>query len=292
MKWSWRALGLGAAYLLIVSSLMGLRLEHVLLVGFLVGLYKAHPKGKMFVTDFLPFALFGALYDLLRIYPKSWAGPIHVAWPYHLEMFLFGFTSNGVRIIPNDFFLTHHLAALDAVTAVTYSLHMVIPVGLSFLFWKQDRDLARQFSWAFFVANVMAFITYVALPVAPPWYVEQYGLTPANWSVPASAAGLVRFDQMIGIPYFQGVYSKSSWVFGAMPSMHAGFPFLNILFARKVYKKGLIPLVTFMLLVWFSAVYLRHHYIVDLIVGVIYVSVAYAVVSWKTGELGYTQALS
>ncbi len=274
-------IGLGAAYLVLVHLLMGLRPEHVLLVSILVIACQAHPKGRAFVEDFLPFVLFAAIYDFLRIIPKSWAGPIHVEWPHRLESFLFGFHYLGQAMIPNDFFIQHHHPVLDVVTAVAYSLHMVVPLGLAFLLWRRQPELTRRFAWAFFVANIMAFVTYVALPVAPPWYVEQYGLAPANWSVASYAAGLVRFDQLIGMPYFQGVYSKSAWVFGAVPSMHAGFPLLNVLFARDGYRKALVPLILFMLTVWFAAVYLRHHYVIDLVAGVIYVTVAYVLVRKK-----------
>lgn len=269
-----------AGYLFCVQVFMGLRAEHLLLTGLLISLYYAHAKGRAFVTDLLPFAIFGGIYDFLRVIPKSWAGPIHVVWPYRLESFLFSFNFQGQRIIPNDYFIDQHHPALDVVTSMAYAFHMVVPLLLALLLWKKSRHLTRQFTWTFLLANLFAFVTYVLLPVAPPWYVQQYGLVPATWAVPSSAAGLTRFDQWIGIPYFQGMYSKSAWVFGAVPSMHAGFPFLNVLFARKVFRKGVVPFAVFMVLVWFSAVYLRHHYIIDLIAGVIYVLAAYWLMSW------------
>src|SRR6185436_12504750 len=140
--------------------------------------------------------------------------------------------------------------------------------------WLKDREFARRFTWTFFLVNLLAFLTYVALPVAPPWWVLQYGFRAGDWSALPGPAGLARFDALIGHPYFAGVYSKNAWVFGAIPSMHAGFPFLVVLFARKILRYGLIPLVLFMLFVWFSAVYLSHHYVIDLIAGVLYVLAA------------------
>lgn len=270
-----------AGYLGLIHWIMGIRTEHWLLVGFLTLCYYLHPlypKARRFVVDFLPLALFGTLYDFLRLIPKEFAGPIHVVWPYRLESLLFGFSFEGKKIIPNEFFITHHHAFLDLLTGLTYSLHVLIPIGFAFYCWLKNREQASRFIWTFFLVNVMAFITYIALPVAPPWYVEQYGLTPANWSVPASSAGLAHFDRIIGFPYFEGFYAKSSWVFGAVPSMHAGFPLLVILFARKVLKKRTMALLyLFMSLVWFSAVYLRHHYIIDLLAGAGYVMIAFFV---------------
>jgi hypothetical protein len=278
---------LAALYLWIVQYAMGLRIEHFALAGFFVGCFylPIYPKARQFILDFLPFALFGTLYDFLRVFPKNWAGPIQVVWPHRLESILFGFSYEGRQIIPCDYFLIHSCRLLDVVTALTYSLHVVVPLVFAVIVWVKDRPLFQRFAWAFFLANIMAFVTYIALPVAPPWYVEQYGFVPANWSLISSAAGLVRFDHLIGYPYFEGVYGKSAWVFGAVPSMHAGFPFLVFLFARHVFKKGLIPILGFMFLVWFSAVYLSHHYIIDLIAGVLYAFLAYRLViglfPWK-----------
>lgn len=230
-------------------------------------------KIRAFLIDFLPFILFAVLYDALRIF-KPLAGPIQVILPYHWEKMLFGFTYGGQKIIPTEFFMNHHTPWLDFLTGITYSLHMIVPLG--FAFWiRKDRPLARRFAWSFLLVNLFAFATYISFPAAPPWYVELYGLDPGNWSIPASAAGLIRFDELIGSPYFQSVYAKSTWVFGAIPSMHAGFPLLVILFARKVLRKGMIPLSLFMFSVWFSAVYLRHHYIIDLLAGALYVFTTY-----------------
>ncbi len=269
-------------YLILVRAFIGLRLEHFLLTGLIVGCYCFAGRTRHFVEDFIPFALFGALYDFLRIFPKEWAGAIHVVGPYLLEQKLFGYSCAVGRCIPTDFFKNVQHPVLTVVTSLAYSLHMVVPLILAFCLWVKDRRLTQQFAWAFFLANLFAFATYLFFPAAPPWYVEIYGLKAADWSIPPNAAGLLRFDQIIHFPYFAGVYAKSAWVFGAIPSMHAGFPVLEILFAHKIFKKGVWPFYLFMLTVWFAAVYLRHHYVIDLLSGALYVLAAYFLVTLIT----------
>lgn len=270
-KWDLLPLLLSALYFVLIHFAMGLRPEHLMLSGLILTCYFLHSTSRQWIFDFLPAALFGILYDFLRIIPKSWAGPIHVGWPHHLEALLFGFSYQGQKIIPNDFFLNHHTPFLDILTGIAYSLHIVVPMSFGFFAWLKNRIVARQFIWAFFVVNFLAFLTYIALPVAPPWYVQQYGFGPGNWSIPSSAAGLIHFDHLTGTSYFQNIYAKNAWVFGAIPSMHAGFPLLVVLFARKVFRKALMPFILYMILIWFSAVYLRHHYIIDLAAGALYV---------------------
>lgn len=269
---------LSSLYFLLVYGTMGLRPEHLLLIAVILGCYYLHPKSRQFITDFLPFALFGALYDFLRIYPKSWAGPVHVVWPYRLELALFGFGYQGARITPNEFFARHHFAWIDLLTGFAYALHVAVPIGFAFYAWVKNEKVSRRFIQAFLLANFFALVTYIALPVAPPWYVEQYGFLPGDWSLPPSAAGLVNFDRIIGHPYFAKIYGENSWPFGAIPSMHAGYPLLVILFAHRILKKGAIPFYFFLILVWFSAVYLRHHYIIDLLIGALYVLLTFAII--------------
>lgn len=273
---------LTALYFITIHWSMGLRIEHILLSGFVLVCYYLHPRTRRFALDFLPFVLFGILYDFLRIFPKNWAGPIHVAWPYEMEKLLFGFHYEGQVITWNEFFRTHTSIPLDLITGVTYSLHMVIPLGFAFLSWLKHPIESRRFIQAFLLVNFFAFVTYIAFPAAPPWYIEQYGFVPANWSLVGSPGGLANFDHFFGANYFHDIYAKGSWVFGAIPSMHAGFPLLVILFAHRFLKKGMTPLYLYMFLIWFSAVYLRHHYVIDLIAGVLYVFVAYFLVRLLT----------
>ncbi len=262
-------------YLGLVQFFFGIGPAQIILSLFILIGTLAHPKSRRFILDIFPFAIFGMLYDLLRAVPKSWAGPIHVIWPYELEKMLFGFFHDGIKITPNEFFMTHTHPLLDVLTALTYSLHMLIPIGFFVWAWIQERPVAREFAQVFLVMNLFAFLTYLAFPVAPPWYVEQYGLTVGDWSIPGSAAGLIRFDRLIGIPYFQDIYAKSAWVYGAVPSMHAGFPVLMILYAHKIFSKGVLPFYLFMGLIWFAAIYLGHHYVIDLLAGGMY-----ALASW------------
>ena len=106
-------------------------------------------------------------------------------------------------------------------------------------------------------------------PVAPPWYVAQYGLGPAVLEAIPSAAGAARFDELTGIKYFAAFYSRNPNVFGAMPSLHVAYPVIATLAVRDRGVRWWGPIFLLALLVMFSAVYLNHHYIVDVIGGVI-----------------------
>jgi membrane-associated phospholipid phosphatase len=53
------------------------------------------------------------------------------------------------------------------------------------------------------------------------------------------------------------------------------YPWLIFLYALKIKRTKALPVLSFPVGVWFSAVYLGEHYVVDLIGGVIYGTCAF-----------------
>jgi membrane-associated phospholipid phosphatase len=101
-----------------------------------------------------------------------------------------------------------------------------------------------------------------------------------------SAAGAARFDALVGWSYFQEFYARSRNVFGAMPSLHAAYPVVVLLAVWTVPRRWVRALAgAFAVLVAFAAVYLYHHYVLDVIAGVAVGILAYVVVVWAKGKL-------
>ena len=92
---------------------------------------------------------------------------------------------------------------------------------------------------------------------------------PADLSVHANPAGCLRFDAALGIHAFSNMYGKAADVFGAIPSLHVAYPLMAVFFAFR-FGTGRIFAICFYLLMCFSAVYLNHHYILDILWGSAY----------------------
>ncbi len=89
-----------------------------------------------------------------------------------------------------------------------------------------------------------------------------------NMKTPGSPAGFKNFDQITGLKVFSSMYSKNANVFAALPSLHAAYPVITVLYGSLSKKLWLhIGFVLFTLCVWFSAVYSRHHYVLDVLAG-------------------------
>ena len=80
-------------------------------------------------------------------------------------------------------------------------------------------------------------------------------------------AGIARVDAWLGADVFRSIYSSNEFVFGAMPSLHVGYPAWFVLFLRQTWSRALG--VAYVLAMGFFAVYFNHHYLVDVAAGVI-----------------------
>jgi len=136
---------------------------------------------------------------------------------------------------------------------------------------------AESMAWAFCWLGLISCATYYIYPAAPPWYLAQYGPGPALASVAPSPGGAARVDELLGVSLFAGFYGRSPNVFGAVPSLHVAIPLLAAGFAWRMGSlRGMTA--AYALLMAFAALYLNHHYVLDLLWGAAYALLALGLV--------------
>ncbi len=218
----------------------------------------------------VPLWLTGVLVDGQRFLPLL--GPIRTGDFRALELRFF--SAGTPPISWAEWFSARPVLALDLLCGAAYALFIYEYLAVAVDFFFRDRKKFDAFVWAFFVAVLSGAVIYILLPVAPPWYILEHGTGPADPHAVGSAAGCARFDAFFGIHYFQGFYARNPSVFGAMPSLHVTYPFLVTLFTWTRGWRWRLPTLAFTLLVSFAAVYLVHHYVLDVLAG-------YAVAVWS-----------
>ena len=272
------------AYLLAMHFSTGNRPEQFALLAVMLVLVVWSEGTRRFFVGMLPFLLFAIVYDLTHItQPLFRYLHIHVEEPYRFDKFFFGIPTAEGRLTPNEFFQKHNWPVIDFFTGLSYIVfvYWAIGFGAYLAIFRRDAEgqrLLRRFGWTFLLMNVVGFATYYVYPAAPPWYVADYGLGPANLDARSSMAGAARFDAITGIPYFATFYGRSADVFGAIPSLHVSYPLLTYVYGRAL-KKRWFDIASFALfsLVSFAAVYLNHHYVLDVMLGVVYTVGSWAV---------------
>jgi hypothetical protein len=252
---------------------IGIRIEHYILISILLGLIYFHINTRKFLYSFMGFAISVVLYDSLRAFPNYHLG-VHIQDLYEYEKFLFGISTPEGILTPNEWFKTRTTPLMDVLGGIFYGNWVNIPVLLGIYFFVKDRNLLLRFSYGFLFLNILAYTTWYLYSAAPPWYVELYGFV-ENFNIKGHAAGLAGFDNYFGGTYFQDLYGKNPKVFAAMPSLHAAFPPLCVLYGLKRLRIWVLLICVHMTGAWFFAVYLNHHYILDILVGAIYGIIAY-----------------
>lgn len=216
-----------------------------------------------FLKDWLPFITVFISYEIMYGIVGSISKYNLHAGPYNFDMSLFGQIPSLVLQ------QTIRAPILDYMGAFFYSLHFFAPTIFAFIVWKVSPKNYWKYTVAFGICTYGALITFLFYPVAPPWI-----------AIPNITRVLTNsVDTSLGIPVYKTLFDfLSPNLYAAFPSMHSALPFLIALFSIKIWKKKALPVLIFPIGVWFSAIYLGEHYVVDVLGGIAYAVIAFVAV--------------
>ena len=126
-------LGLAALFLLLTALCIGLRTEHLFMVGLFLALFFASRTTRQLAVALLPFVLFAISYDWMRVWPNYRVNPIDVQGLYEAEKSLFGVTLGSERLTLCEYFARHHWLLADLLAGFFYLCW--VPVPIAFGLW-------------------------------------------------------------------------------------------------------------------------------------------------------------
>ncbi|HEY7589621.1 MAG TPA: phosphatase PAP2 family protein, partial [Candidatus Limnocylindrales bacterium] len=231
-----------AGYIALLTALMiarGISLTpDVLLIG--LGLAAVLlGRGRLFLRDWIPFIGLFFAYELMRGYADDLGVGVHVADVLAVERWLFlgHVPTTDLQAWLHPASGTDYVAVL---ATVFYFLHFPLPLAVGFFLWLRRRRVFYDYVAALIVLSMAGFVTYLLLPVAPPWYAAEHGLLPGveylkkeGFAGLAALAGFRESDYLFSYTF----YSINPNEVAAFPSLHAGYPFLAFLFARRTFGR-------------------------------------------------------
>lgn len=264
------AAAISIGYLILSSIVVGYRNDEVGIAGLFFLLYIASKKTRNFALTLAPFLVFWVIFDYMKAFPNYKFNTVHIGDLYEFDKKYFGVHYHGALISLNEYWELHRNTFLDVINGFFYLCWMPVPISFAAYLYVRNRRAALEFCLTFLLTNFVGFIGYYGFPAAPPWYVYYHG-TAFNAATPGNVAGLAGFDNFLGVNIFHGLYAKSSNVFAAMPSLHSAYVVVSVFYA---YKKNVslfwkVFLTTVMIGTWFAAIYTHHHYISDVLVGIL-----------------------
>lgn len=275
---SWRFVAVAVAVVLTIAMIVTHRWhsEDYVVLPFYAALPWFGPGARRLSASITPFLVAGILYDLYGLL-MPYRPAVHVSDLAFTDLALFGVHFGDAKMLLPDWLALHSHPVLDGMAGAVYILYLAEVFVLAIWFHFTDPPRTLVIGIGFFVMNLFGMVFWFCWPAAPPWYVALHGLGPADMAALPSPAGAARFDTLIGYPLFHGFYARSVNVFGAMPSLHSAYPTLVFL-ASRTHSRGLAAFTFgFAALVVFSAMYLQHHYVLDVIAGVTTGAVCFAV---------------
>lgn len=256
-------------YLVLSYFLVGFKGDQIVLLLLANGLFYASKVTRKFFIAYLTFLVYWIIFDYMKAFPNYRYNTVHMADLYNFEKHLFGIHFNGILLTPNEYLKLNSTSFLDVTSGIFYLCWIPVPFGFGIYLFITNRRQCLEFLIAFVVVNLVGFVIYYAYPAAPPWYIQDHGYTLIT-NTGENVAGLIRFDNYFHARIFQSIYTKGSNVFAAMPSLHSAYPIVVFYYAAKnrLYKASVVFGIV-MIGIWFGAVYTSHHYILDVLAGIL-----------------------
>jgi hypothetical protein len=226
------------------------------------------------VRDWLPLYAVLAVYALLRGYAS------HVLWgPFSRPQVAFDSFIGGGQpptvTLQRWLFRANDLRPWDYVVWLTYMSHFFTSFVVAGVLWKRDHARFKRFVALFVGLTFLGYVTYVLYPALPPWLAAQAGhIAPITRIIPV-------VWNHVGIQQAAAVFTGNSHFdnnIAAMPSLHAAYPMLLLLFFWK-RARALVRavLVLYVLAMAFTLVYTGEHFVLDEVVGWSYAIVTFVV---------------
>lgn len=260
---------LSIAYMLLSWTLVGYKPDQLVLMLLCNVLFYSSKISRKFLFAYSTFLVYWIIFDYMKAIPNYKFNTVHMEDLYNAEKHLFGINFNGKLLTPNEYLQLKSTTFLDVMSGIFYLCWIPVPFAFGLYLFFTNRRQCLHFTLSFVLINLVGFVVYYAYPAAPPWYIQQYGFV-FHPNTHEGIAGLSRFDDYLHVHIFKGLYTKGSNVFAAMPSLHSAYPIVVFYYAVKNRLK--LASVIFGIVtvgIWFGAVYTGHHYILDVIAGIL-----------------------
>jgi len=216
------------------------------------------------LRDWLPlyFTLF--VYNLLRGYAK------HVLWgPFLRPQLDFdklaGFGVDPTVQLQRWLFNPSHLHWWDYACWLVYNSHFFTSYVIAAVLWKRNHERFRRYITLFVGLTFVGYAGYLLYPALPPWKASlarrmgpSVRIIPLVW-------------QHVGLRAAAALFTRGSHFannIAAMPSLHAAYPVLILLFFWRAARRPVrVLLVCYSLAMDFTLVYTGEHFVADEVAG-------------------------
>ena len=235
-------------------------------------------KVPRMLIEWAPFMLVLFVYDRLRGYADGMLFHPRQVPQIKIEEALFGKPVPTVWLQAHLWHGPNHLHWWDYATWFVYLTHFVGTLIVAAILWTWAHEHFARFATMVCALAFAAFATYGLYPAVPPWMAAQHGaLGEANRTVKITWPH-------VPIAHYGSLFEKGQHYannVAAMPSLHAAYALLLVLFLWRLVPRWSRPLLAlYPPAMAFTLVYGAEHYVVDCLAGWVYATVVFVAVEY------------
>ncbi len=247
---------------------------------------------KAFLRDWIPVVLLIFGYEFMRgiayQFIQDRHSNIHLTELIAADRFMF-FGHLPTLWLQQKLYVPGVIHWYDVLAMVMYIMHFVFPLIFAFILWIGSKERFWYFTITFLLMTYLGFTIYLLYPAAPPWMADQWGVI-HGVQLPFDQVFHVLVPHQYNNLNMVQIWNEASGdPVAAMPSLHAAYPWLTMLFAVKFFgKKGLV-FVPYNVALWFTVIYLGQHWVIDIIGGITLSTVTYVAMYFVWPRLQQSQ---
>jgi len=230
-------------------------------------------RSKQFIRDWFPFVGLLLAYEYLRALVPKLGEVAHIYPMIRFDTAVFGFIPS-VKL-QTLLFNVNSIQWYDYVAVLTYISYFIVPLFVGFIFWLNDRNHFQRYVLALLLLHYSAWVTFVVFPAMPPWMASAKGIIPPIIDVASRVSAT--FPHGLSLPTLYQFVGAN--LVAAVPSLHSAYPWMLFLFVAGKSKFWGLILLLYSFAVWFAVVYLGEHYVFDILIGWLYATTIFLLVT-------------
>jgi len=156
-----------------------------------------------------------------------------------------------------------------------YFYHIInIPLVACFIYLLRDRSRFREMMSGLMVVSFFGLMGYLLVPAIGPMYTLR-----SQYTVPLHQS-IGMLNREVDFMDFARIRRD------VFPSLHVGISFVVWLYAYRNSKKLFWATSPLILSLWLSTLYLRYHYLIDVVAGLILAPLCYLLANWLFRHFG------
>ena len=155
----------------------------------------------------------------------------------------------------------------DFLNAIYFSHVLFFPGAAFYFYLKEEEKAFRRLMMGFLTIMLLGITSYILVPAAGP---EKFFADRFTRDLQGEMISR-------GVGYIISVGRVS---YDCFPSLHVGIPLLLSFYLRDYRRRMFVPTLGYVALMSCATIYLRYHYLIDVIAAFAYAPVAYGLNDW------------